>query len=154
VQWLRERLPARTPEGRPRRLYVTRGGGRHTRRLESEPELWPELERRGFTRIDPGTMSVQDQIDHFAAAEVIVGIHGAALTNLVFAAPGARVLHLFAPGYVKHCFFAILDAVPGSTYRYLVGDGTPTPEGTSMQGIMDDVRLPPSRILAAVDELL
>ena len=42
-------------------------------------------------------MSVRDQIDHFAAADAIVGLHGAGLTNLVFAKPGARVLEIFAP---------------------------------------------------------
>lgn len=155
VDWLRDRLRPRPPGERPRRLWVTRPGGRRrTRRLEGEDRLWPELERRGFARIDPGTLPVREQVDHFAAAEVVVGLHGAALTNLVFAAPGVRVLHLLAPRYVKHCFWAITDAIPGARYRYLVGRGRPVPPGRPMQGIQDDVVLDPEEVLAELDVLL
>lgn len=155
VTWLRELLLRPTP-GRdlPRRLYVTRAGGRHTRQLLSEDELWPRLEERGFARIDPGSLGVQDQIDHFAAADVVLGVHGAALTNLVFSPPGVRVLHLMAPTYVKHCFWAILDAIPGARYRYLLGDGTPVPPGGRLDGIQDDIDLDPQVVLGELDALL
>lgn len=154
VDWLRSRLAPGELDGRPRRLYVTRGQERNTRRYDQELEVWPELARRGFVRVDPGTMSVRDQIDTFAAAEVIVGVHGAALTNLVFCSPGVRVLHLMAPQYVKHCFWAILDSIPEAQYRYLVGDGTPVPPGGPMRGVQDDISIAPERLLRAVDELL
>ena len=121
VEWVRAQLPPDRTDDKPRRLYVTRGSGPNTRRLVDEESLWPRLEQRGFVRIDPGTLSVRDQIDHFAAADVVVGLHGAALTNLVFLKPGARVLDLFAPGYVKHCYWAICDGIPDVTYQYLVG---------------------------------
>jgi capsular polysaccharide biosynthesis protein len=104
VEWLRSALPATEVAGRPRRIYVTRGNQKNTRRFVRETELVAALEKRGFAVIDPGSLSVQDQIDHFAAADVIVGPHGAALTNLVFAKEGARVLELFGPKYVKACF--------------------------------------------------
>ena len=38
-----------------------------------------------------------EQVDAFAAAQVVVAPHGAALGNLVFCPPGVRVLELFAP---------------------------------------------------------
>ena len=97
VEWVRERLPAVRTHDKPRRLYVTRGSVPNTRCVVDEANLWPHLEQRGFVRIDPGTMSVRDQIDYFAAADVVVGPHGAALSNLVFVKPGVRVLELFAP---------------------------------------------------------
>jgi hypothetical protein len=64
------------------------------------------------------------------------------------------VLHLFAPGYVKHCFWAILDSIPDARYRYLIGAGTPAPAGTRMQAIQQDIDLPPGRILDELDALL
>lgn len=151
VEWLRNALPPAHTDDKPRRLYVTRGSGPNTRRLVDEATLWPRLERRGFVRIDPGSMSVRDQIDHFAAADVVVGIHGAALTNLVFLKPGARVLHLFAPGYVKHCFWAICEGIPDVTYQYLVGEGR---SPRRMTRIQQDVRLDAATLEAAVDRLL
>lgn len=152
VEWVRRTFPAAETADKPARIFVTRTGGRNTRRLLEEPELWPLLEERGFVRIDPGSMSVRDQIDHFAAAEVIVGVHGAALTNLVFARPGVKVLELFTSTYVKHCFWAITDSIDGASYRYLVG-GEPRPEG-ELTGIQTDISLEPAAVIAAVDEML
>jgi hypothetical protein len=154
TRWLRELLPAGDTAGLPRRLYVTRGVVPNTRRLVQEPIVWPELERRGFVRIDPGAMSVREQVDHFAAADVIVGVHGAALTNLVFCKPGVRVLHLMAPTYVKHCFHAILAGIPDTDYTYLLGDGEPATDPRRMNGIQHDISISPQRLLAALDELL
>lgn len=154
VAWLRDRLPAVGNAGKPRLLFVTRGQQPNTRRLATEADLWPALERRGFVRIDPGSMTVRDQIDHFAAAEAVVGVHGAALTNLIFARPGVRVLELFAPAYVKHCFWAITQSIPEAEYRYLVGEGEAVPEGGWMDGVQDDIAVAPARVLDQLEWLL
>ncbi|MGH3474235.1 MAG: glycosyltransferase family 61 protein [Aeromicrobium sp.] len=151
VEWIRHALPPVHTDDKPRLLYVTRGSGRNTRRLIDEANAWPMLERRGFVRIDPGSMSVRDQIDHFAAADVVVGLHGAALTNLVFLKPGARVLNLFAPGYVKHCYWAICEGIPDVTYHYLVGKGS---SPRRMNKIMQDIDVDAATLAEALDRLL
>lgn len=155
VEWLRSRLPAQDVSNKPRRIYVTRGTARNTRRLVREPELMPLLEQRGFTRIEPGGMSVREQIDHFAAAEVIVAPHGAALTNLVFAQPGVRVLELFPASFVKACFWAITDSIPDARYAYLVG-GDVSRHGPDrpMNRIQSDIDLDPAAVIDALDALL
>lgn len=153
TDWLRAHLPARTAAGRPRRLYVTRGSRRNTRRLANEPALWPILERRGFERLDPGTLSVQEQIDAFASAEVVVAPHGAALANLVFAPRGVRVLELFAPRYVNPCYWVIADNV-GADYRYLVCGRDDRPDGAPMNGVLTDIVADPEAFAAALDELI
>ena len=43
VECLRSRLPARAVEGLPKRIYVTRGTARNTRRVVNEDELMPHL---------------------------------------------------------------------------------------------------------------
>jgi capsular polysaccharide biosynthesis protein len=151
VEWVRAQLPPDRTDDKPLRLYVTRGSGPNTRQLVDEEDLWPRLEQRGFVRVDPGTLSVRDQIDHFAAADVVVGLHGAALTNLVFLKPGARVLHLMAPGYVKHCYWAICEGIPDVTYQYVVGAGRAP---RRMNKIMQDIRIDATTLDAAVDRLL
>lgn len=153
VEWLRKRLPPRSTGDGPRRLYLSRGQQPGSRRYLQEPALWPALERRGFVVLDPGKLSVQEQIDVFHGAEVVVAPHGAALTNITFGSPGLRVLELFAPTYVHLGLWAIAEAVDGIEYRYLVGDG-PTREGRPMTGILDDISIPADRVEAAVDELL
>lgn len=152
VEWLRSALP---PTGRPvegRRLYLTRGDQPNTRRYVEEPALWPELERRGFLRVDPGTLSVQEQIDLFHAAEVVVAPHGAGLTNVTFSDPSVKVLELFASTYVHLGLWSICQAL-GATYRYLVAPGNAEP-GSPNSGALDDVSIPVDTVLAAVDELI
>ena len=149
VAWLRDRLRPSRPSGSPRRLYLTRGTAPRTRRYCEEEELMPELERRGFTVVDPGTLSVQEQIDIFADAEIIVAPHGAGLTNVTFSPPDVRVLEMFASTYVHLGLWAICEAL-GADYHYLVAEG---PGGTNASPHAD-VSIPPARVLAAIDRLL
>ena len=50
------------------------------------------LEAEGYAIVVTGTLSVLEQIALFRDAAVIVGQHGAALTNLLFAPRGALYL--------------------------------------------------------------
>ena len=155
TEYLRRALPPRDVDGRPARLYVSRGSVPNTRRVVHEVELVQRLAERGFVAIDPGALSVQDQIDHFAAAEVVVAPHGAGLVNLNFASPGVRVLELFAADYLNPAFFSITDNIPGSTYRFLVSEGgDPGRLPAQMKALGQDIPLSVDSVLAAVDDLL
>ncbi|GAA3828132.1 glycosyltransferase family 61 protein [Nocardioides panacisoli] len=153
TEWLRKRLPPSGRTGTPPRLYLSRGQQPGGRRYLQEPELWPRLERQGFVMLDPGTLTVQEQIDVFHNAEVIVAPHGAALTNITFSQPGVRVLEMFAGTYVHLGLWTIAEAVGGVHYRYLVGAGS-WPEGKEMTGIVDDIDIPVAQVEAALEELL
>ena len=151
TRWLRERLTASGPSTLSPRLYITRGDKPNTRRYVHEAELWPHLEERGFSRVDPGSLSVQEQINAFAAAEVVVSPHGAGLTNIVFSRPGTKVLELFAGDYVHLGLWSIAESVGGLAYSYLVGDGDPHKAET---GVLSDVDVPWQRVLDRVDAML
>ena len=84
----------------------------------------------------------------FAEAEYIVGPHGAGLTNLAFAAPGAAVVELFARDYVNECFWALASTVEGLRYRYLVGDGSPI-RSRRNRGVASDITVEPQQVAAA-----
>lgn len=154
--WLQQALPPSAASATlPERIYVTRGTTPHTRRLVQEASLRAALERRGFAVVDPGALSVQQQVDHFAAARVVVAPHGAALTNLTFCRPGVRVLELFAPGYLNPGYWGITANISDSRYRYLVSDrGRAAVPGRRMAGVMDDIDLDPALVEAALDQLL
>ena len=102
--------------------------------------------------LDPGALGVQEQIDLFAGAEVVVAPHGAALANLVFCPPGVRVLELFHPRYVNPCYWAIADN-PGADYRYLVCGRDGRPAGSPMHGVLSDILAPPAAFTRALDEV-
>lgn len=152
VAWLRAKLPPTAVPDLPRRLYLTRGDLPHTRRYVEEAALLPELEKRGFHRLDAGSLSVQEQINAFANTEAIVAPHGAALTNMTFSPPGVKVLEMFPATYVHLGLWSIAQAI-GADYRYLVADGVEK-AGRLNKGIMDDVSIPPARVLEQVDAML
>lgn len=155
IDWLRQHLPAKDTADAPRRLYVTRGDLPNTRRLVNESELWPLMQAEGFVRVDPGTLSVQKQIDLFAAAEMIVAPHGAALANLAFCSTGVRVLELFAPNYVNLCYWNITENIQDAEYHYLVGgDPHSRRPGSPMNGVLNDITIERRKFVAALTNLL
>jgi hypothetical protein len=54
--------------------------------------------RKGFEVINPGTLSLVDQVRLCASAKVIAGPEGSSFTNLMFARPGVQVLTLMVAG--------------------------------------------------------
>jgi hypothetical protein len=86
-----------------RRLYLTRRGAGH-RRLFNDVGLADLLARRGFETIDPGHLSIAQQINLFRNATAIVAPHGAALTNIGFCEPGTIIYELMPVDYANACF--------------------------------------------------
>jgi hypothetical protein len=96
------------PGAADRRLFVSRGGAR-LRRLKNEDALKPELTRRGFEWFTPRADDHKAQIEAFQSASVVVTVHGAALTNLLFCRPGTLVVELFPSNHIKspYCWLAM-----------------------------------------------
>jgi capsular polysaccharide biosynthesis protein len=153
TEWLRETFKPQSVADKPKRIYVTRGGRAHTRRVTNEAEVLASLPR-DFVVVDPGRLSVREQIDQFAAAEVIVAPHGAALTNLNFCSPGVRILELFAPQYLNPGYWGIASNVPEARYRYLVGRGDDPGRGSLMNDVMADITVDLRQLRASFDDLI
>ena len=120
VDFLRNAFPTgKTPRGR--KIFIGRGEAKH-RPLIHEKEIWAQLQKRGYDSVDCGKMSVQEQAEVFGSAEVVVGAHGAALTNLVFCRPGTRVVELFSPAYVNPCYRDLCIAA-GLRHAAVIGNG-------------------------------
>jgi len=122
-----------------RGIYVTRGASANNRAVRNEDAVIAALQQRGFDIVDPGQMSVSDQIRAFAEADVIVSAHGAALVNLVFASPGATVIELFPAGALVPDYWKLATGVPGLDYRYLLGVGRRRSAGRSRMLVSDVV---------------
>ncbi len=98
VLHLRERLTTtRTRPGRgdlPQRIHITRNRAQ-SRRLVNEEEVRIHVASRGFTSIDLEDLSLGEQIDLFENASHIIAVHGAGLTNLIYASR-ASLLEIFS----------------------------------------------------------
>jgi capsular polysaccharide biosynthesis protein len=120
VEFLQSTFPTKKI-GTGRKLFIGRGGAEH-RALIHEGKIAAMLSERGFDSVDCGKMSVQEQAEVFGSAEVVVGAHGAALTNLVFCRPGTRVVELFSPAYVNPCYRDLCVAA-GLRHAAVIGNG-------------------------------
>jgi capsular polysaccharide biosynthesis protein len=65
----------------------------------NEEKLLPVLRTHGFETIDMGKHTVSDQIAMIASASVILGAHGADLTNMIWAPRDASVVEFFNRGF-------------------------------------------------------
>lgn len=110
------------------RIYITRQQASY-RRIVNDEEVIKYLEKFGFRSVKLETMSIAEQASCLAAAKVVVAPHGGGLTNLVFCSPGTKVIEIFSPLYVPHCYWMISNLC-GLEHYYLIGDlvdeGTPT----------------------------
>ena len=151
--YLRELLlPKVDTSGPPRRLYITRGPSANNRTVRNEAEVIALLTERGFEPIDPGQMSVRDQIAAFATATAVVAPHGAALANLHFCSPGSSVVELFPQGTLLPDFWRLASGVPGLTYRYVSARGGPK-RPTRAGAIVRDIDVDLATLRATLDEL-
>lgn len=135
-----------------RHIYLTRGSSRNNRAVLNEDAVITRLEARGFTCLDPGAMTVADQIRWFSEADLIVAPHGAALANLSFTSPGATVLELFG-AYVDGCYWRMASGIDGLTYRYLA-DQQVAAAGNSWSFLVQDIEVDLDRLARSVDGLL
>lgn len=127
------------PRPKPkRRIYVARGPSQ-TRRVLNEPELEASLQSIGFEIVHADALSVAQQARVFSEAELIVGPHGAAMTNLMFSAKGARLVEFMPRGYSFSGFQRICD-INQISYRCI--------EVASHNGLSHDIVLSETLITA------
>ncbi len=101
-----ERIRRRVLDDRPGALllYVSRRDTKK-RKLNNEAELERALESIGFLPIVPSEVSLDEQVRLFSMARLVVGPHGAGMTNIVFCHPGTLVYELHPNIHLNGCFF-------------------------------------------------
>ena len=88
------------------RLYLARTGAK-LRNPTNAGEVDALLARHGFDPFIATDKNHPEQIARFRAARTVVAVHGAGLTNLVFSAPGTRVIEIFPENFVKSPYWWI-----------------------------------------------
>jgi len=101
-------------------LYLRRGPSAR-RPLIQEDRLEKLLLQRGFIVVDAESLPLYDCIACFANARWVVAPHGAALTNLVFAQPGTRVLELLPGSLQEFGHYALMAAALDLDHSHFSG---------------------------------
>jgi hypothetical protein len=130
-----ERLPAAGPA--ERLIYIKRTT---TRRVANAEAVEDQLRRAGFAIYVMEDLRVAEQIELFRHAAFVIGVHGAALANLVFCPPGTKVIEL-APECGYRPFFQLIASELGLVHGVLP---CPTHDG----GFFGDVTVPLDRLRA------
>ncbi|AFZ44929.1 hypothetical protein PCC7418_2797 [Halothece sp. PCC 7418] len=118
-QWLPKFLQREITPSPPlptRRLYISRTGYR--RNVVNEEAIKPILIKYGFEIYNPEEH--ENQPYDFAEATIIVGPHGAGLTNLAFCQPGTKVLELMPTDQGEPHYYTLSEAA-NLEYGYLAG---------------------------------
>jgi hypothetical protein len=100
------------------RIYISRGNVK-TRKVSNEKEVLSYLSKYGFVPVTLDGLSIEEQAKIFNSAKVIVAPHGAALSNLVFARKGTKVIEAYHPDYVNVCFWALSNCVGLDHYYFM-----------------------------------
>lgn len=111
-------MVARVPGAKARRLYITRKN--RARTIINEDALIAFLQKQGFLCLDPAELTLVEQIKLFKDAECVVGVMGAAMTNIIFCSKGTRIINL-APGNMPDTFFYFIAGLRGLDYYEIRG---------------------------------
>jgi hypothetical protein len=101
--WLRERFaPFCQTTAAGQAIFLTR---RSAARMPScLPEIEDTFTKNGFMIVDCSTLSVREQMRIASSAPAIAGLHGAAMTNLLWAQVGTPVLEIFSPDWLNGAY--------------------------------------------------
>lgn len=107
----------------PRRILVKRNS--EIRNVVNFPEIEQRLVSIGFAIIEPERLTVADQIATFSRAEVVVAATGAALANLIFCQPTARIVVLMSSHeHMPYWYWQNMACAVGNQVTYVIGKAT------------------------------
>ena len=120
VEWIRDVFQkASSNQQYSRSVYIGRADARGRRLLNEEECFYKVLQPFGFEAYQLSEMPLASQIRLFEGADIIVSIHGAALTNLSFCKRGTTVIELFAAPW-RLRMFENISLLRGLNYHAIV----------------------------------
>jgi capsular polysaccharide biosynthesis protein/Flp pilus assembly protein TadD len=122
ARWVRDRLMAglaSVDHSGPRRIMISREGSLF-RRCENEAAIAAIAARHGFVPVRLEDLTFDAQADLFGGAEVVLGVHGAGFTNMLFAPPGALLIELHPAGHLP-VFYRHLTGLMGQRHKAIPG---------------------------------
>lgn len=122
ARWVRDRLAAGLASADhpgPRRILISREGSLF-RRCENEAAIAAIAARHGFVPVRLEDLTFDAQADLFGGAEVVLGVHGAGFTNMLFAPPGALLIELHPAGHLP-VFYRHLTGLMGQRHMAIPG---------------------------------
>jgi len=102
-----------------KKIYLTRSG-EEKRLVQNEDEVTELLRREGFHIVNPGKLDFESQIELFYQADVVLGLHGAAFTNMLFCRPSTKIIEMRLKGDDRNNVFYSMSEALDLKYDYLL----------------------------------
>lgn len=85
-------------------VYITRRKA-NKRKVENEVELIDLLKTKNFLIIEAENLTFREQIELFSSCKILIGIHGAGLTNCLFMQKNTYMLEFYKKDtFINYCF--------------------------------------------------
>lgn len=103
-----------------RRIYISRDKA-SKRKLKNEHQFYELIKNKfGFERIYAEDLPFRKQVELFHSTEIIIGVHGAGLANIVFS-ENLKIIEIHPPKEIKTHYFMLSKAL-NVEYRYIIGE--------------------------------
>jgi capsular polysaccharide biosynthesis protein len=107
-----------------RLLYVSRDKAKR-RKITNEDDVFELLVSKGFEKVSLENMLLKNQVKLFQEARVVIGCHGAGLTNIMFMQKNQNIIELKSNNNNYWCYFS-LARVFGLKYYYSLNNSDVT----------------------------
>ncbi len=119
IKWLTQKIKLDKIGTSKKRIYVSRSDAT-IRYVTNELEIQNLLSEFGFETVVMSQYTLEQQINIFQQAEVVVGSHGAAFAHTAFMKPETIFIEFFKSGHFNRCFYRIA-CLKKLRYGFLVG---------------------------------
>lgn len=135
-----------------KKIFLPRRGG-FGKGIVNGQEVEDYFKMNGFQFVEPHKVTLDEKIQIFQSAEIIVGPFGSAFTNLIFCKPGTKVLIFSNYQRVFENYFSMPLQYYGVDIHYVTGydEKLENPAHCSFQMPMDKV-VSASKLYGVVDE--
>jgi len=122
-----------------KRVYITRKNATK-RKIINEDDLLPKLREFGFKVIDMDALSFKQQIQVMLGAEMLVSLHGAGLTHMLWMKDRGKVLEIRASGDChNNCYFTLASDLE-LDYYYSLADKIDVTQSTQLADYIIDLK--------------
>jgi len=104
----------------PERIYVSRLDSRNLRRFLNEEKVIELMKEYDFEIVIPSKLTIEEEVNIFRNAKVVVGALGAGLYNTIFTEPGANIIVLSDPWYLTG-WISNIAALRGHNIGFIFG---------------------------------
>jgi capsular polysaccharide biosynthesis protein len=114
----------------PKKVFIERkhsNNGSGLRNLYPQEILHEDLRNNGFTIVYLEDHSIVSQIRLFANAEIIAGVHGAALANIIYSRKTTRIIEFVHENGSPNCFMDLSRALSLERYEQVECQGFLSP---------------------------